>query len=299
MLARVAVATALVALAAAPPADAAGGGKPTGHELWRAYPLAATASATASQSATGGAARGGTPRRAATPSPAPDRRGGGAPWLPIGLVILAAAAAAGLALRRRRAPDATAPAETAASAPASAVPVPQAGARTGRFRPRAPAERSRRFTPSARPPARPADRPAHRFEPSSPGPVRDARTAERLRAAVDMQRGREWPWPEGSDGLWRCEIGPDQAALSARFRAVLHPPDGEPPRVLGVSSAGPASGDWQSAAPLEQAVNGLAAQLVADGWEPVEGTGDAYTRRFCWRHDAAPHVHLEETAWSA
>jgi hypothetical protein len=151
--------------------------------------------------------------------------------------------------------------------------------------------RRRRFQPSANPPAEPAER---RF-----APVRDTRTAERLRAAVDMQLGRQWPWPEGSEGLWRCEIGPDQAALSARFRAVLHPPDGEPPRVLAVSSAGTARGDWQSAAPIEQAVNGLAAQLVADGWEPVEGTGDPHTRRFCWRHDRAPHVHLQETAWSA
>ena len=80
---------------------------------------------------------------------------------------------------------------------------------------------------------------------------------------------------------------------------MLHPPDGDPPQVLAVSSATAAGGDWQSATPLEQAVNGLAAQLVADGWEPVERTGDPYTRRFCWRHDSAPHVHLEETAWSA
>jgi hypothetical protein len=203
--------------------------------------------------------------------------------------------------RRRRAappsPAAEAPDPVAAVPPARAeAPAPAAAAasardeapRTGRFMPRRAAERSRRFKPSP-PPAAP---PARRFEPSS-------RTAERLRAAVDMQLGREWPWPESSEGLWRCEIGPDQAALSARFRAVVHAPDGDPPRVLAVSSPGAAGGDWQSAAPLEQAVNGLAAQLVADGWEPVEGTGDPHTRRFCWRRDDAPHIHLEETAWSA
>ncbi len=299
MRVRVAVTTALLALAAAPSAHA--GQKPNGQELWRAYPLAPSPTAAASRTATGATA---TP--AATRSPAPANGGGGGGWAPIALAALAAAAgAAGVATfrRRRRAappsPAAETPAPVAAVPPARAeapAPAPAAAAasgrgeapRTGRFKPRRAAERSRRFKPSP-PPAAP---PARRFEPSS-------RTAERLRAAVDMQLGREWPWPESSEGLWRCEIGPDQAALSARFRAVVHAPDGDPPRVLAVSSPGAAGGDWQSAAPLEQAVNGLAAQLVADGWEPVEGTGDPHTRRFCWRRDDAPHIHLEETAWSA
>jgi hypothetical protein len=291
MRVRVAVTTALLALAAAPSAHA--GQKPNGQELWRAYPLAPSPTATASRTATGATA---TP--AATRSPAPANDGGGGGWAPIALAALAAAAgAAGVAtFRRRRATPAASPSPGGAEAP-TAAPVAAAPsardeapgpARTGRFKPRRAAERSRRFKPSP-PPAAP---PARRFEPSS-------RTAERLRAAVDMQLGREWPWPESSEGLWRCEIGPDQAALSARFRAVVHAPDGDPPRVLAVSSPGAAGGDWQSAAPLEQAVNGLAAQLVADGWEPVEGIGDPHTRRFCWRRDDAPHIHLEETAWSA
>jgi len=327
MRARVAVTTALLALAAAPSAHA--GQKPNGRELWRAYPLAPSPTAAASRTPTGGAAPAATRRPAATPAPANDGGGGG--WAPIALAVLAATAgAAGVATFRRRGRAAPAPASPAAAgagapAPAPVAAVPQAGAseapapapvaavpragaseapapppvapaRTGRFKPRAAAELRRRFKPSPRPPA---DPPARRFEPSSPAPARATRTAERLRAAVDMQLGREWPWPESSDGLWRCEIGPDQAALSARFRAVVHAPDGDPPRVLAVSAPGPSGGDWQSAEPLERAVNGLAAQLVADGWEPVEGTGDPYTRRFCWRRDDAPHFHLEETAWSA
>jgi hypothetical protein len=292
MRARVAVVTALLVLAAAPSALA--DSKPNGRELWHAYPLKPDASA--SPAATSARTASATPAAARTPA----NDGGGGSWAPIALAALAAAAGAAgaVALRRRkrrvRAPEEAPP---AAPQPPAAVPAqppaPEAapGRRTGRFMPRA---RPRRFQPSARPPAEPAER---RFAPSPP--VRDTRTVERLRAAVDMQLGREWPWPEGSEGLWRCEIGPDKAALSARFRAVLHPPDGEPPRVLAVSSAGSAAGDWQSAAPIEQAVNGLAAQLVADGWEPVPGTGDPSTRRFCWRHDRAPHVHLQETAWSA
>jgi hypothetical protein len=239
MRARVAVATALLALTTAPSAYA--GQKPNGQELWRAYPLKPKASATAA-TPTASAAR--------TPARAPANGGGDGSWAPIALAGLAAAAAAGAAAtlaRRRRARAVAEP------APAAAAPSP-------------------RFT---------------------------AHTAERLRAAVDIRLAREWPWPADSEGLWRCEIGPDPGALSARFRAIVHSPDDEPPRVLAVSATGPAGRDWQSAEPLEQAVNALAAQLEADGWDPVESGGDPHTRRFCWRREGAPHGRLRETAWSA
>jgi hypothetical protein len=65
-----------------------------------------------------------------------------------------------------------------------------------------------------------------------------------------------------------------------------------------VTGTGPAGGDWQSAAPLERAVNALAARLEAEGWEAVEGGGDPHTRRFCWRRDGDPHTRLEESAWA-
>src|SRR5437762_2018365 len=73
---------------------------------------------------------------------------------------------------------------------------------------------------------------------AEPAPRLATHTAERLRAAVDIRLAREWPWPAGSEGLWRCEIGPDPGALSSHFRAIVHSPDDEPPRVLAVSAAG-------------------------------------------------------------
>src|SRR5262249_10807195 len=80
----------------------------------------------------------------------------------------------------------------------------------------------------ARAPAPPAAAPrptaAQRLRDAA-GPALD-RTAERLRDAAAIRRAREWPWPAGSEDLWRCEIAPDPASLSAHFRAVVHPPGG-------------------------------------------------------------------------
>jgi hypothetical protein len=124
------------------------------------------------------------------------------------------------------------------------------------------------------------------------------RAAERLRDAVDISRSREWPWPAGAEDLWRCEVSPDAASLSAQFRAVVHPPGGAPPVVIAESTAAPANaGDWQSAAPLEQAVAALARQLEAQGWEPIDTGRDPQVRRFCRR--TRPHLETQEAAWTA
>src|SRR3954471_14936196 len=231
------LAAAVLALVAAPSASA-GRGHPTpsGEELWQAYPLNPSPTATTA-SATPTVSPAPTAAPARRPAPADD----GPPLLPIGLAILAAGAAAAgaLAIRRRRAP-----------------------------------------TP---PPAKPA--------PVAVAPHPENRNAERLRAAVDIRLGREWPWPAGSEQLWRCEIAPESAALSARFRAIVHPPGGGEPSVIAASATAGAAPDWQSAAPLERAVAELAATLEADGWEPVAAGGDAQVRRFCWHGDGAPPTH--------
>jgi hypothetical protein len=150
---------------------------------------------------------------------------------------------------------------------------------------------ARRRRPPRPPASPPPDGP--RLVPAGPPPhaAPATRTVERLRAAVDFRLAREWPWPEDTEGLWRCEIAPDAAALSARFAAVAHPPDG-PPRELAAASAT----DSRSADPLRDAVERLAATLEADGWEAVDA-GPA--RRFCWRHDEPPHALAEEAVWTA
>jgi hypothetical protein len=266
LLVRAAVAAVCFALAAAPAGADQNKPKPSAGELLREYPLEPTATATAARTPTRAAATA-TPARAAAPAAAND--GGGVPLLPIALAVLAAGGVAGgvfLARRRRR---------------ADLAPAPPAAAAAG-----------------SSPPATPASRPAaaQRLRDAA-GPAPD-RTAERLRDAAAMRRARQWPWPAGSEDLWRCEIAPDTASLSAHFRAVVHPPGGAPPIVIAESTAGPAgAADWQSAAPLEQAVDALARQLETRGWQPVEGGADPQVRRFC--RSTPPRIHTEETAWTA
>ena len=98
---RVAAVVALVVTLAAPAAArAADRHKPSANELWRAYPLQPTVTATASAASTTAAATA-TPRRqgrAARPATPQHRTS----WLPIGLLALALAAAAAVWLRARR-----------------------------------------------------------------------------------------------------------------------------------------------------------------------------------------------------
>jgi hypothetical protein len=254
------------ALAAAPAGADQQKPKPSASELLQAYPLEPTATATAATATPTRAAATATAARAgATAAPAAaDGDGGGVPLLPIAIAVLAAGGAGALLVARRRRRGPVAPAPPVAAAAAS--------------------------PPATRPAA------AQRLRDAA-GPAPD-RTTERLRDAAAMRRAREWPWPAGSEELWRCEIAPDAASLSAHFRAVVHPPGGAAPIVIAESTAGPASaGDWQSAGPLEQAVDALARDLEARGWQPVQGGGDSQVRRFC--RSTPPEMHTEETAWTA
>jgi hypothetical protein len=265
LLVRAAVAAVCFALAAAPAGADQGKPKPTARELLQEYPLEPTATATAAGTPSRAAATA-TPVKSAAPA-APEARGG-VPLLPIALAVLAAGGAGGLLVARRRRRADVAP------APPTAAPA------------------------GSSPPATPASRPtaAERLR-AAAGPAPD-RTAERLREAAAIRRAREWPWPAGSEDLWRCEIAPDTASLSAHFRAVAHPPGGAPPIVIAESTAAPAAADdWQSAAPLEHAVDVLARELEARGWQPVQGGGDPQVRRFC--RSTPPGIHTEETAWTA
>jgi hypothetical protein len=238
---RVAAVVALVVGLAAPAvAHAADRQKPSANELWRAYPLKPTVTATASAASTRAAAT-------ATPRAAHPAAGSahGTSWLPFGLLALAGAAGVWLWLRFRRR-RAAAPAEPAA-APAPAATL----------------WRRRSAPPSARRPREPA-----------------------------------WPWPEGLDDAWRCEIGLAPAALSARVEAVVHEPGGGSRTLLAASPAGPGGPTWQSSEALDEAVAALAAELEAHGWEPVAG-GRPHTRRLCWPHAGDPFARAEEAAWTA
>jgi hypothetical protein len=138
-------------------------------------------------------------------------------------------------------------------------------------------------------PARPAETPA------------PAATLWRRRSSpprVRAPREREWPWPDGLDTAWRCEIGLAPAALSGQVEAVVHEPGGGSRTVLAASPAGPGGPDWQSSEALDEAVAALAAELEAHGWEPVAGARP-HTRRLCWPHEGDPFARAEEAAWTA
>jgi hypothetical protein len=124
----VAIAVTLAAPAAAHAADRE---KPSANELWRAYPLKPTVTATASAASTTAA-----PRRAMRPPAARDSSG--MSWLPIGLLVLAAGAGAAVWLGVRRRARA-APAEAAGPAGAAA---PAGTLWRRRVAPRAPRERA-------------------------------------------------------------------------------------------------------------------------------------------------------------
>jgi hypothetical protein len=202
--------------------------RPSAQELWRAYPLTATATATAASGVrpTATAAMRGTRSQAATGS-------GEVPWVPIVLAAIACAAVGGVVARRRR------PAEAAATTAPPSAPSP--------------------------PPA--AEQPP------------------------------QWPWPDGVEALWRCEIALAPAALSRQVQAVVLPPDGGSRPVLTATPEGRAE-DWQSSEALDEVVAALAAELEAHGWEPVPG-GRPHTRRLCWRHEGEPFARAREAAWSA
>jgi hypothetical protein len=116
--------------------------------------------------------------------------------------------------------------------------------------------------------------------------------------AARRPRERAWPWPIGLDDAWRCEIGLDPAALSARVEAVIYRPGGGSRTLLAASPTGPGGPDWQSSEALDEAVAALAAELEAHGWEAVAG-GRPHTRRLCWPHDGDPFARAEEAVWTA
>jgi hypothetical protein len=111
---------------------------------------------------------------------------------------------------------------------------------------------------------------------------------------------RQPPWPEGTEGLWRCEIASDAGSLSSRFHAVVYQPSGGRGRAIAAAAASTRTStrepDWQSPEPLEQAVTTLAAALEAAGWEPVGRGAGWYAWRFCWRRDEPPLRRVESVA---
>jgi hypothetical protein len=106
-------------------------------------------------------------------------------------------------------------------------------------------------------------------------------------------------WPEGSEGLWRCELQWRPSYRDSRFEAVVFRP-GHPrgqPTCESMTFKRLLIGDPDAAAHEYRAeIDRLTGLLEAAGWEPV-GTGTSwFSRRFVWRGDTRPPKRLEDDA---
>jgi hypothetical protein len=260
-----------VALLAAQPAFAGDQrAKPSADELWRIYPLYPTVSPAPPRPGAPAADR--ERRDVARVPAARPASGGGRTVLIVVLGVLAAAIALGVRLRLKR---------TGSAGPGVAPPCAAGSLGRSQWWRSAVVEASRGA----------GERPAG---------------TRRLQAAVDTPAGRfgrvvqQPPWPQGTQGRWRCEITLNAEPLSSRVQAVAYPPGHDDGHPIGTSpsstSTSEAATDWQSPEGLERAVRALATALEAEGWEPVGQGAGWYARRFSWRREEPPPRRVEPVA---
>jgi hypothetical protein len=109
-----------------------------------------------------------------------------------------------------------------------------------------------------------------------------------------------WPWPEGTEALWRCEIVWDAGYRSSRFRAVvLKPGRFHRPQPITASEEfrwllkeDPETTDPQ----YVEAVRAMTQELVDAGWEPTERGSRWWSRRFVSHGDEPPAVASSKPA---
>jgi hypothetical protein len=179
------------------------------------------------------------------------------------------------AIRPAEPPATSAPATAAADTAAMPAPAPRPAEPSPADSVRAPAPEPDRPRPAPRPQASSPRPRAPAPRPVPEGPVFTARV----------------PWPPGTEGTWRCEIGWQSGYRRSEFRALVTAPGARKARVLATSPQfrnlikDPADTPRPE---LANAVRDLMSALVEQGWTPVPPGGRWYSRRFVWPGDGPP-----------
>jgi hypothetical protein len=141
----------------------------------------------------------------------------------------------------------------------------------------------------AAPPSLPARAPRPgRFEPG-------AAAGEFADEAGTGRFVRRRPWPEDTDGLWRCEIKWDAGYKTSRFTATMRRPGAR--RGQAVAASDPFKwmlmAEPDDAAEYRAAVEALVRAVRAAGWERIDPGPEWWAERFVWRRDEPPPESLE------